>query len=237
MMQAPYFYIDSFSSDTSLLSLDEENSRHAIQVLRLTKGDTVLLTDGKGHSLSAKITDDHRKHCQVTIESTEFIPRPELQVTLAISLLKNRNRFEWLLEKTTELGVTRIIPLLCARTEKENARLDRMEAVLISALLQSRQVWLPELMAPLPFNSIRDWKLQKGSNYIAYCEEVPKQSLGQLVTSTSSNSLIAIGPEGDFTPTEYALAMEENFVGVSLGNTRLRTETAGVAAVSLLCLG
>lgn len=236
MQQAPYFYINSFSPGTSLLSLDEENSRHAIQVLRLTKDDKVLLTDGKGHLLSATIMEDHRKHCQVTIESTQFFPRPEKQVTLAISLLKNRNRFEWLLEKVTELGVTRIIPLLCARTEKENARLDRMEAVLISALLQSRQVWLPELMPPVPFNSIGDWKLREGSNYIAYCEEVPKQSLSTLITSSSLHSLIAIGPEGDFAPAEFTLAMEENFVGVSLGNTRLRTETAGVAAVSLLCL-
>lgn len=236
-MQAPYFYIDSFAAGAPTITLDEENSRHAIQVLRLTKGDRVLLTDGKGHLLSAKIFDDHRKHCQVTIESTQFFPRPEKQVTLAISLLKNRNRFEWLLEKITELGVTRIIPLLCARTEKENARVDRMEAVLISALLQSRQVWLPKLSAPLPFNSIRDWKLEEGSNFIAYCEEVPKKPLSTLLPVTSPYSLIAIGPEGDFTPTEYDLALEEKFIAVSLGKTRLRTETAGVAAVSLLCLG
>lgn len=236
-MQAPYFYIDSFAAGAPNIMLDEENSRHAIQVLRLTKGDKVLLTDGKGHLLSATIVEDHRKHCQVTIESTQFIPKPEQQVTLAISLLKNRNRFEWLLEKITELGVAQIIPLLCARTEKENARLDRMEAVLISALLQSRQVWLPKLSAPLPFNSIRDWKLEEGSNFIAYCEEVPKKPLSTLIPVASSQSLIAIGPEGDFTPTEYDLALEEKFIAVSLGNTRLRTETAGVAAVSLLCLG
>lgn len=236
-MQAPFFYTDSFSPGITTLSLDEENSRHAVQVLRLTKGDPLLITDGKGHLLSAKIIDDHRKHCQVIIETAEFIPRVNKQVTLAISILKNRNRFEWLLEKITELGVARIIPLLCARTEKESLRMDRMEAVLISALLQSRQVWLPELKAAVNFNAIGEWKLPLGSNYIAYCEEVPKKPLGgELRTNTAPNSLICIGPEGDFTPSEYALALEENFIGVSLGTTRLRTETAGVAAVSLLCL-
>jgi 16S rRNA (uracil1498-N3)-methyltransferase len=235
-MQAPFFYTDSFSQGINTLVLDEENSRHAVQVLRLTKGDTILLTDGKGHLLTAKIIEDHRKHCEVSIESIEFFPRSEKQVTLAISLLKNRNRFEWLLEKTTELGVAQIIPLRCARTEKETARMDRMEAVLISALLQSRQVWLPELKGPVNFNTIRDWKLSVGSNFIAYCEEVPKKPLGLLISSVAPKSLICIGPEGDFTPEEFAQALEENFTAVSLGNTRLRTETAGVAAVSVLSL-
>ena len=236
MMQAPYFYIDSFSAGAATLTLDEENSRHAIQVLRLTKTDPILLTDGKGHLVSATIIDDHRKHCQVKVESVEFFPRSQRQVTLAISLLKNRNRFEWLLEKVTELGITRIIPLLCARTEKESARMDRMESVLISALLQSRQVWLPELKSPTNFNAVQEWKLSTGSNYIAYCEEVPKKPLSELAARETQQSLICIGPEGDFSPAEYAMAMEEHFIGVSLGNTRLRTETAGVVAVSLLCL-
>ena len=235
-MQAPFFYTDSFSPATRTLLLDEENSRHAVQVLRLSKGDAILLTDGKGHLLAAKIIDDHRKQCQVAIEAIEFFPRSEKQVTLAISLLKNRNRFEWLLEKTTELGVAQIIPLRCARTEKESARMDRMEAVLISALLQSRQVWLPELKAPVNFNTIHDWKLPDGFNYIAYCDEVPKKPLSELVVSASSKRLICIGPEGDFTSEEFAQALEENFTPVSLGNTRLRTETAGVVAVSLLAL-
>ena len=235
-MQAPFFYTDSYLQGITTLLLDEENSRHAVQVLRLTKGAQILLTDGKGHLLSATIIDDHRKHCQVSIESVAFFPRSVKQVTLAISLLKNRNRFEWLLEKITELGVTRIIPLRCARTEKESARMDRMEAVLISALLQSRQVWLPELKDPVNFTSIRDWKLSTGSNFIAYCEEVSKKPLGESISSAAAQRLICIGPEGDFTSEEFTQALDENFIAVSLGNTRLRTETAGVAAVSLLCL-
>lgn len=235
-MQFPYFYISLFSASQQEIELDEENSRHAIQVLRLSKGKLIHLTDGRGHLITAEIIDDYRKKCIVRVQHSEFQSRPAQQITLAISLLKNRNRFEWLLEKVTELGVTKIIPLLCEHTEKEKGRMDRMEAVLISALLQSRQVWLPELTTVTPFSLLRQWKLTEGDNYIAYCGDAPKKSLGELVATTANHSLICIGPEGDFSPEEYSLAIKEGFFGVNLGQTRLRTETAGIAAVSLLSL-
>ena len=235
-MQAPFFYIQCLQAADSTVVLDEENSRHAIQVLRLTKGDVVCLTDGKGQLATATITDDHRKHSSLQIDAFQAIPRAAKQVTVAISLLKNRNRFEWLLEKLTELGVTRIIPLLCARTEKESARMDRMEAVLVSALLQSRQVWMPELLSPVRFDAVEEWSALATSRFIAYCGEAAKEPLSKLVDSAAENLLIAIGPEGDFTEQEFNQALSFKFKGVSLGETRLRTETAGIVAASLLCL-
>ncbi|NBX12057.1 MAG: 16S rRNA (uracil(1498)-N(3))-methyltransferase [Chitinophagaceae bacterium] len=233
-MSLPLFFITEPLTSLTAVTLDEENSKHAIQVLRLKNGNSIELTDGKGQLATASIIDDHRKHCQVQVQHIQSIPRPARQITLAISLLKNRNRFEWLLEKVTELGVSSIIPLLCERTEKESARLDRMQSILQSALLQSRQAWLPELAAPQEFRTIEKWKLQDGDHFIATCSEVVKQPLSTLATTCKKNVLICIGPEGDFTDNELEIAAENNFVSVSLGSSRLRTETAGIVAVSLL---
>ena len=232
-MSAPLFFAASLPTTTTVI-LDEENSKHAVQVLRLKPGDLIQLTDGKGQLADARLQNDHRKHCSVEIINREQVPRSTRQITLAISLLKNRNRFEWLLEKVTELGVANIIPLLCERTEKESARVERMQSILQSALLQSRQVWLPTLVTPQEFGAIQKWKLQDGDHFIATCSDVAKQPLSSLVATSKKDVLICIGPEGDFTDDELNIAAENNFVSVSLGSSRLRTETAGIVAVSLL---
>jgi len=233
-MSAPLFFITEPLVGLTGVTLDEDNSKHAIQVLRLKMGNIVELTDGKGQLATASIIDDNRKHCRLQVQQLQSIPRPLKQITLAISLLKNRNRFEWLLEKVTELGVANIIPLLCDRTEKESARVERMQSILQSALLQSRQVWLPTLVTPQEFGAIQKWKLQDGDHFIATCSDVTKQPLSSLIATSKKNVLICIGPEGDFTDDELNIAAENNFVSVSLGSSRLRTETAGIVAVSLL---
>ncbi len=233
-MSVPLFFIIEPLVGLTSVTLDEDNSKHAIQVLRLKMGNIVELTDGKGQLATASIVDDNRKHCQLQVQQIQSIPRPSRQITLAISLLKNRNRFEWLLEKVTELGVTNIIPILCERTEKESARFERMQSILQSALLQSRQVWLPTLVTPQVFGAIEKWKLQDGDQFIATCSDVAKQPLSSLAMTSKKNVLICIGPEGDFTDDELKIAAENNFVSVSLGSSRLRTETAGMVAVSLL---
>ena len=233
-MSAPLFFITEPLVGLTGVTLDEDNSKHAIQVLRLKMGNIVELTDGKGQLATASIIDDNRKHCRLQVQQLQSIPRPLKQITLAISLLKNRNRYEWLLEKVTELGVANIIPLLCDRTEKESARVERMQSILQSALLQSRQVWLPTLVTPQEFGAIQKWKLQDGDHFIATCSDVTKQPLSSLIATSKKNVLICIGPEGDFTDDELNIAAENNFVSVSLGSSRLRTETAGIVAVSLL---
>ncbi|MBM3412158.1 MAG: 16S rRNA (uracil(1498)-N(3))-methyltransferase [Bacteroidetes bacterium] len=233
-MSNPLFYSPTLGLPGTMLELDQDNSRHAIQVLRLIQGSALSITDGKGNWADAVVAMVDRKKCSVTLQAVHQVARPKRSITLAISLLKNSNRFEWLLEKVTELGVTSIIPLRCQRTEKENVRMDRLKSILISALLQSQQAWLPELLAPQSFADLPQWKLAKGANLLAHCENTLRSSLSELSSSLPDQTLIAIGPEGDFTTQEISQALAANFIPVQLGNTRLRTETAGVVAVSLL---
>ncbi len=236
-MALPFFYINEYDYAQKQIVLNEETSKHIVQVLRMKVGEQLNLTDGKGSLLTCEITEDHKKHCNVEIKSQKQIPNSSRKVTVAISLLKNTNRFEWFLEKATEIGVAEIIPLICDRTEKEKFRQDRLEGIVISAMLQSQQTWVPLLHEPVQYENMEMWKCENGSNFIAHCIDAEKQSLLHSHISTSSHSLICIGPEGDFTPKEIELALQHQFVPVTLGETRLRTETAGVVAATLLCIG
>lgn len=226
-MALPFFYIGTYDKAQKSLVLDEDTSRHIVQVLRMRAGERLHLTDGLGHLLLAEIADDHKKHCTVSVREVKFTPAAERKVSIAISNIKNASRFEWFLEKAGEIGVTEIIPLVCERTEKERFRHDRMNAICISAMLQSQQVWLPRLSEPQAFKQVLEQRLEN-AKFIAHCEEGPKNSLaGQTV---SASSIILIGPEGDFTPAEIDMAIAKGFMPVTLGETRLRTETAGIVA-------
>ena len=161
-------------------------------------------------------------------------PKPEKSITIAISLVKNASRFEWFLEKATEIGVTTIIPLLCQRTEKQHFRTERMNGIVISAMLQSKQVWLPELKNPTPFKETVTQSDEK-SKFIAHCE-TDKEKLQLTTIKKEESSIILIGPEGDFSPEEISLAKINHFIPVALGETRLRTETAGMVATTILNL-
>ncbi len=213
--------------------LDEDTSRHVVQVLRMKAGEQLNLTDGKGHLLLCEVLEANKKHCTVNVVGSWLTPHVSRHITIAISLLKNANRFEWFLEKATEIGVSEIIPLICERTEKEKFRYDRMNAICISAMLQSQQCWLPVLHQPMDFSKAVTLSTAN-QKYIAHCDDGAKNQL----TSQSFNqsAIILIGPEGDFTPKEIELALANQFIPVSLGETRLRTETAGVVAAALLCL-
>ena len=235
-MALPFFYIVNYNSSQKEIVLDEDTSRHVVQVLRMKEEEKLNLTDGKGSLITAEITDAHKKHCSVKILDSRLTPHLSRKITIAISLLKNTSRFEWFLEKATEIGVNEIIPLICERTEKQKFRYDRMKGICISAMLQSQQCWLPELHEPKEFGNLEFWKCEDGLNFIAHCTDSNKQELSHLQISKSSNQLIAIGPEGDFTKTEIELALQNNFTPVSLGETRLRTETAGVVAAVILTI-
>jgi 16S rRNA (uracil1498-N3)-methyltransferase len=233
-MSLPFFYIESYDASAKTIVLDEDTSRHIVQVLRMQKGENLNLTDGKGNLINCEISDAHKKHCTVQIKSTSNQPPATRKVTIAISLLKNTSRFEWFLEKATEIGVNEIIPLICERTEKQKFRYDRMKGICISAMLQSQQVWLPGLSEPQRLNQQLIQQFNHQQKFIAHCEETNKQSLNHQLIDQSTNQLIIIGPEGDFSPDEINLAMENNFIPVSLGETRLRSETAGIVAATLL---
>lgn len=236
MAPLPFFYFDQLSGVEGPLTLDEDNSRHIAQALRMKEGEPLLLTDGKGHTARAAIVNPDRRRCVVDVKSLQFIEKPQPEVTIAISLLKNTHRMEWFLEKATEIGVTKIVLLVCKRTEKEKFRQERLQAILTSALLQSRQAWIPELHPPVRFQEFVESKpfLDVPQRFMAHCSGGPKKLLRR---PDSKPSLILIGPEGDFTDDEIGQALSRGCQHVSLGDTRLRTETAGVVAATLLKLG
>jgi 16S rRNA (uracil1498-N3)-methyltransferase len=233
-MTLPFFYISEFDSSQKEIVLDEDTSRHVVQVLRMKEGEKLNLTDGKGNLITAEISDSHKKHCSVSILDSRFTPHVSRKITIAISLLKNTNRFEWFLEKATEIGVSEIVPLICERTEKQKFRYDRMKGICISAMLQSQQTWLPVLQDPMPLKNLVVEQFENTQKFIAHCDDSLKDQLTNKLINQSTSSLILIGPEGDFTNDEIRLALENNFVPISLGETRLRTETAGIVAASLL---
>ncbi len=232
-MSVPFFYSEKLSQPGSLLTLDESASRHIGQVLRMKNGEALILTDGKGKKCRAVLREQTRNLITVCIEE-EMMNLPPMQpaVTIAISLLKTTSRFEWFLEKATETGINTIVPLICERTERSHFRMERMKNILISAMLQSQQSWLPEISVPVSF---KEWVVRAGgaNKYIAHCLEVEKMNL-RTVAAIPGEKMICIGPEGDFTEAEIATALQHHFVPVTLGSTRLRTETAGLVAAVLL---
>ncbi len=231
-MDIPIFFLDNFSS-ADVLILNEETSKHAVQVLRMKPSEKLHLTDGAGNLLTAEILDDNKKKCTVKIIERKAVQKRQKEVSVAISILKNTSRFEWFLEKATEIGVTEIIPLLSERTEKQHFRFDRMKQILISAMMQSKQAWIPVLHEPTVFSKVITSSVYQ-NKLIAHCEDEAKQSIKDF--SGSASIQVLIGPEGDFSQGEISLALQNNYKAVSLGDTRLRTETAGVVAAALLCV-
>jgi len=233
-MSLPFFYKEDIDLTTTNVVLDEDTSKHIVQVLRMKNGEQLQLTNGKGNLFTCEITDDNRKKCAVTIIQKSEIANLKSKITIAISLIKNNTRLEWFLEKATEIGVNEIIPLICERTEKTAFKFERMKSILVSAMLQSQQTWLPVLHEPVKFTVLIKQAAQE-QKFIAHCEdENNKQQLTKEPINQLTNKLILIGPEGDFTTAEIKQALENNFIPVALGNTRLRTETAGIVAATLL---
>ena len=227
-MELPYFYVPELNS--SITTLDETNSKHVITVLRMKKGEELLLTDGKGKKAQGIIVDDHRKKCAVQVTRVEETAMPAPSIAIGISLLKNASRLEWFLEKSAELGITEIFPLICDHTEKQHFKEERMRQILISAMLQSQQSRMPLLNQLVEFASILTSRYS--SKLIAYCGDVVKAPLRNI--TVNSDTLLLIGPEGDFSIKEFTNAIENGFQAVSLGNTRLRTETAGIVGAAIL---
>lgn len=209
--------------------LNEIESKHAVRVLRLANGDKIQLIDGKGNFFEAKIVDAHPKRCEVEITKKiiEFNKRNHY-LHLAVAPTKNIDRFEWFLEKATEIGVDEITPVLCDHSERKVIKNERLEKVIISAMKQSLKAYLPKLNRLTSLKSILESDFD-GQKFIAHCYEQDKRELKKELDSSQSN-LILIGPEGDFSEEEVKLALQKQFIPVSLGESRLRTETAAVVA-------
>lgn len=215
--------------------LSEEESQHCIRVLRYDRGDEILLTDGRGMTYQARITNPHPKHCEFEILSSQKQePHHHFHLHIAIAPTKNIERLEWMVEKCTEIGVDEITPLLCRFSERKQLRTDRLEKIILSAAKQSLTPYLPVLHDLTPFDEfITSSSRVSGSSrlYIAHCYELDKRVLKTEIAMHKGEGItILIGPEGDFSEQEIDLALQNGYIPVSLGNSRLRTETAGVVA-------
>jgi 16S rRNA (uracil1498-N3)-methyltransferase len=221
------FYTPDISGTSYML--DETESKHCARVLRLEKGNLITLVDGVGGFFTAEIADPNPKRCQVNVikSEREFGVR-SFQVNIAIAPTKNMERMEWFLEKSTEIGINRITPLLCRFSERKELKHDRLERVMISAMKQSLKAYLPQLDELTKFSDFIHQPFE-GQKFIAHCEDLHRDLLKNVV-KPGENYLILIGPEGDFSQNEIELALNAGFHAVSLGNSRLRTETAGLVA-------
>lgn len=211
-----------------LLELSEEEARHAVRVLRLNSGDVIEVSDGRGVCAKAELTEVSKKTCafRILAQSKEVEP---LLPKIAIAPTKNIDRFEWFLEKAVEIGVSEICPILCSNSERRVLKSDRSEKILLAAMKQSQRNWLPSLHELTPYSDFI--ARAKGPMLIAHCREAEKVNLG---AQLESGSWIMIGPEGDFTVKEIDLAVKKGAKEIDLGKSRLRTETAGILALSVM---
>lgn len=228
------FYTPDISGN--IYTLNETESKHCIRVLRYKQGDVLTLVDGKGNWYEAQITDPSPKHCQVeVIEVKRDFQKRNFYLHVAIAPTKNNDRFEWFLEKATELGIDEITPLLCEHSERKQIKPERLEKVIVAAMKQSLKAYLPRLNNLTNFESFLN-EANMGSKFIAHCDDhAPRKHLFNLV-KPGKEVLVLIGPEGDFSASEIEHATQQGFTQITLGNSRLRTETAGVAATQIVNL-
>ncbi len=210
---------------------DEEESRHLRTVLRRQPGDRLRATDGKGNFYESELTEVGKKQSVARIlETHPALPERPAALHLAIAPTKQIERFEWFLEKATELGVDIITPLYCQRSERDSIRIDRLEKIVVSAMKQSLRAYLPVLNPLTPFHKFVSMATE-AQKFIAWCDDQPIQHFKARV-QPRLDTLVLIGPEGDFSPEEVQLALDKNFTAIGLGPARLRTETAGLLAVA-----
>lgn len=221
------FYTPDLQDDTYRLS--EEESKHCVRVLRLTEGETLYLVDGKGLFCKAEIVHAHPKACILKIVDRQAnYGKRDFHLTIGVSPTKNIDRYEWFLEKATEIGIDTVIPLISRYSERKEIKPERLEKVMVSAIKQSIKAYLPELR---PIQTYKESIKQPfdGLKFIAHCNEGEKALLRDVVVK-GKNVLILIGPEGDFSTEEVETAVNAGFIPVSLGDSRLRTETAALVA-------
>ena len=214
--------------NNGLLELSEEEARHAVRVLRLNSGDFIEVSDGRGIRAKAELTEVSKRTCsfrilEQTLEIEPILPK------VAIAPTKNIDRFEWFLEKAVEIGVGEICPILCSNSERRILKSDRSEKILLAAMKQSQRNWLPRLHELTPYSDFL--ALTNEPLLLAHCREAKKVTLN---TELETNAWIMIGPEGDFTIEEIDLALNKGATEIDLGKSRLRTETAGIFALSVM---
>lgn len=222
------FYNPNLDETTETFSFDKEESKHVIKVLRKKDTDILFVTNGLGYLFETEITLASDSKCTVKVISFEKKPAPKFHLHLAVAPTKMNDRYEWFLEKATEIGISEITPIICDRSERKVINNDRFDKIILTAMKQSNELYLPKLNEAITFKEFLK-RENDGLQLIAHCEETDKKTLKSVLTPNESVTLL-IGPEGDFSEKEIALAIGKHFIPVSLGNTRLRTETAAIVA-------
>ena len=227
------FYAADFTAPEYMLS--EEESRHAVKVLRLVEGDTLHITDGRGSLYRCEVVSAHQKHCLVrVVEHFEHFEKLPYRLTMAVAPTKNIDRYEWFLEKATEIGVAEFVPLVSEHSERKVIKAEREEKVITAAVKQSLKAYHPHLAELTPFAEVVARNFT-GRKFIAHCGEAVREK--RYLASTlrkGEDLLILIGPEGDFSPEEVRLAVANGFEEITLGTQRFRTETAAVVAAEMV---
>lgn len=233
------FYTADLKPDQSLFQLSEEESKHAVRVLRLNVGDQVQLVDGVGGFYEAEIADAHPKRTQLRILNyTAEFQKPNYHLHIAVAPTKNIDRIEWFLEKATEIGIQEITPIISEHSERKEVKTERLNKVIVSAMKQSLKAYMPLLNEAISLDAFlnkagADKDLKKA---IAHCEEDAEKKYLNQEFERGQRYLILIGPEGDFSPSEIEKAISAGFIPVSLGEARLRTETAALYACTEIAL-
>ena len=222
------FYNPSINQGVNSFVFDKEESKHIIKVLRKKEGDILYVTNGLGFLFETEISLASDSKCTVKVNSFEQQDRPKFHLHLAVAPTKMNERYEWFLEKATEIGIQEITPIICEHSERKVIKTERFHKIIESAMKQSLHYYLPKLNEPVLFKDFVK-KNFVGQKFIAHCEETDKKSLKSEL-QTNADVTMLIGPEGDFSTKEIQLAIENKFVPTSLGQTRLRTETAAVVA-------
>ncbi|WP_396186705.1 16S rRNA (uracil(1498)-N(3))-methyltransferase [Flavobacterium sp.] len=222
------FYNPTIDETSGSFSFDKEESKHIIKVLRKKDTDILFVTNGSGLLFKTEITLASDNKCTVKIIATEKTEASKFHLHLAVAPTKMNDRYEWFLEKATEIGIHEITPIICDRSERKVVNKERFEKIILTAMKQSNVLFLPKLNEAITFKEFIKHK-NDGLQLIAHCEKSNKKSL-KSVLKPNENVTLLIGPEGDFSEKEIALALDNKYIPVSLGNTRLRTETAAIVA-------
>jgi len=229
------FFQEHISDTSNQVTFERDESKHIVKVLRKKVGDTLHVTNGKGWLFDVEIVSDNHNKCVAEIISKTYQEPKSYNLHIFIAPTKMNDRFEWFLEKATEIGISEITPILCDHSERKTIKADRFERVIQSAMKQSLQYHMPKLNDLTPLSEVVTANFE-GQRFIAHCEDDQERApLQNKMTSKTIN--ILIGPEGDFSTEEIASALKNNWQPVTLGNTRLRTETAGIVAATIVSLG
>ena len=228
------FFNPVIDENTSQIVFDKEESNHITKVLRKKEGYQVFITNGKGQFFTAEISLANPKNCVANVVAVETRPKHPYHLHLAVAPTKMNDRYEWFLEKATEIGVDEITPLICEHSERTTVKPERLEKIVQAAMKQSLQCHLPKVNPPANFKNFMKLPFE-GQKLIANCAEGEKKLLQHQAVKHGIYTIL-IGPEGDFSSEEIFLAVQQNFAPVSLGENRLRTETAALVACHTIAL-